>query len=141
MYQAWKWDGQGEQSQWESDSVRFRHLFPTYQVWYTLAYSPSVLAQMVSLPPEDRVFTELGERIQASIRAGWPLASYGPVPDVPRPLMETDKTRSVRRWYLHTLAESALYGAPHDGRFHKTLRKELEGTYDPYNLILWIGPG
>jgi hypothetical protein len=37
---SWKWDGQGEQSQWEPESVRFRHLFPTYQTWYTLAYSP-----------------------------------------------------------------------------------------------------
>jgi hypothetical protein len=56
---SWKWDGQGEQPQWELDSVRFRHLFPTYQAWYTLAYRPSVLAQMVSLPSEHPVFTEL----------------------------------------------------------------------------------
>ena len=138
---SWKWDGQGEQPEWKPDSVRFRQLFPTYQAWHTLAYSPSVLAQMVSLPPEHRVFTELGERIQASMRAGWPSASYGPVPDAPRPLMQTDKTSFVRRWYLHTLAEASLYGAPHDGRLHKALRQELQGTFDPYNSILWIGPG
>ena len=138
---SWKWDGQGDQPPWEPDSVKFKQFFPTYQAWHTLAYRPSVLAQMVSLPPEHRVFTELGDRIQASMRAGWPLASSGPVPDAPRPLMQTDKTSSVRRWYLHTLAEASLYGAPHDGRLHKALRQELQGTFDPYNLILWIGPG
>jgi hypothetical protein len=49
---SWKWDGQDEQSQWESDSVRFSQFFPTYQAWHTLVYRPSVLVQMVSFPPE-----------------------------------------------------------------------------------------
>jgi hypothetical protein len=123
------------------DSVRFTQLFPTYQSWYTLAHRPSVIARMAVLPPDHRVFTELGERIRASMRVGWLPASYGPVPDSPRPIMQVNKAGSVRRWYLHTLAEAALYGAPHDGRLHKALRQELQGVFDPYNVILWIGPG
>ncbi len=82
---SWKWDGQSEQPQWEPDSDRFMELFPTYQSWHTLAHRPQVLAPMAALPPEHQVFTDLGKRIRASMRSGWLPASYGPVPNAPRP--------------------------------------------------------
>ena len=135
---SWKWDGRGEPPQWGQESDRFAQLWPTYQAWHTLAYRPQVLAQMASLPPEHRVFTDLGERVRASMRIGWPPASYGPVPNAPRPRMEANKVGSIRRWYLHALSEAALYGAPHDGRLHKALRQELQGVFDPDQVVLWI---
>ena len=67
---SWKRDGQDEQPQWGQESDRFAQLLPTYQAWHTLAYRPQVLAQMAALPPEHRVFTDLGERIPASMCIG-----------------------------------------------------------------------
>ena len=136
---SWKWDGQSEQPQWEPDSDRFTQLFPTYQAWHTLAYKPQVLTQMAALPPEHRVFTDLGERIRANMCIGWLPASYGPIPNGPSPSMEANKAGSVQRWYLHTLAEAALCGAPHDVRLQKALRQELQGVFDQHQMILWIG--
>ena len=136
---SWKWDGLGEQHEWGVDNDKFMQLFSTYKAWRTLAYNPRLLAPVAALSPENRIFTDLGERIRASMRVDWPPASYGPVPDTPRPTVQMIKTGLVRRWYLHALAEATLYGAPHDGRLQKALRRELQGVFDPDDVILWIG--
>jgi hypothetical protein len=94
---------------------------------------------MVELPPEHRVFTDLGKRIRASMRSEWLPALYGPVANVPDPSRETNNAGSVRRWYLHALTEAALYGAPHAVRLQKALRQEMQGVFDPHQEVLWIG--
>ena len=94
---------------------------------------------MAALTPEHRVFTDLGKRIRASMRSEWLPALYGPVPNVPDPSREANNAGSVRRWYLHALAEAALYGAPHDGRLQKAPRQEMQGVFDPHQGVLWIG--
>ena len=133
---AWKWDGVGGQPVRGTDGPGFDALFLTYRACFTIATHPDVLAPWSGLPPGHKTLGELAQRFRAGMRLGYAPAVYGPIPSAPRPSAEHGAGAS-ERWRLHALAEAVVYAAPHDGRLHCALRRELCGCFDRTHQILW----